>query len=138
MRAYSEDLRQAVLAAYEQHEYSQPQVAEVFGVSGATVRNWVRRKRETGSVAALPHRGGARGKLDEPVAARGRAIVQENNSVLLRELCEQVRREFRHRVSEATMCRLLQALGLARKKERCTPVSATRSASSTRARRTAH
>jgi transposase len=132
MRAYSTDLRQAVMRAYEQQGYSQPQVARIFGISAATVRNWVRRQRETGSVATLPHRGGARAKLDGRVRDRVRALVQDNTAVLLRELCEQVRREFRHRVSTATMCRVLQALGLPRKKERSTLASATRLASSRR------
>lgn len=125
MRAYSKDLRQAALEAYEQQEYSQPQVAQVFGISLATVRNWVRRKRETGSVEALPHRGGAQAKLDEQARERVRQLVRNNNAVLLSELCEQIGRECRKRVSEATMCRVVQGLGWPRKKERSTPASVT-------------
>lgn len=58
MHADSNDLRRKIVAVYESTEYSQRAVAALFGVSPATVRNLVRRKRETGSAAALPHAGG--------------------------------------------------------------------------------
>src|SRR5947209_7451723 len=48
MKPYSDDLRRKIIAAYENNDYSQQQVAKLFGVSPATVRNLVRRKRETG------------------------------------------------------------------------------------------
>jgi transposase-like protein len=55
MNPYSNDLRGKIIAAYESHDSSQREVATLFGVSPATVRNLVRRKRETGSPDALPH-----------------------------------------------------------------------------------
>ena len=58
MRPYSNDLRHRIVEAYESGEYTQDEVAELFGVCTATIRNLLRRKRETGSPDALPHAGG--------------------------------------------------------------------------------
>jgi hypothetical protein len=58
MKPYSNDLRRALVVAYENRDYSQQEVADLFGGSPATVRNIVRRKRETGTPDAKPRGGG--------------------------------------------------------------------------------
>ena len=58
MNPYSNELRGKIIAADEKNEYSHRAVAALFGVSAATVRNLVRRKREPGSADAFPHSGG--------------------------------------------------------------------------------
>lgn len=133
MRAYSNDLRRSIVAAYEKNDYSQCQVAELFGVSPATVRNLVRRQRETASTDALPPAGGKSPQLDQPARDRVRQLLAERNDLTLAELCQQVEREQQKSVSLSTLCRLLQLLGLPRKKRRSTPVSATPHGSSRRA-----
>lgn len=50
-RPYSEDLRKRVVAAVETGGLSCNQAAERFGVGISTAIGWVRRLRETGSVA---------------------------------------------------------------------------------------
>lgn len=120
MKAYSNDLRRALIAAYEHHDYSQRRVAALFGVSPATVRNLVRRKRETGTPDARPRAGGKRVTLGQPIQDRVRQLVAGQNDLTLAELCEQITQEYQTRVSVATMCRLLQRLGLPRKKRRST------------------
>jgi len=50
-RPYSMDLRERVVAAVEQGGLSRRQAASQFGVGISTAINWVRRLRETGSVA---------------------------------------------------------------------------------------
>jgi transposase len=117
MRAYSNDLRRAIVTTYETQGYSQRQVARVFGVSLATVRNYLRRQRQTGSPDALPHAGGRRATLGPRAQARVRQWVQEKNDIPLQVLCERSRGVFKHRLSRSAMCRLLQTLGLRRKKE---------------------
>ena len=133
MRPYSDDLRRSIVAAYENHDYSQRQVAELFGVSPATVRNLVRRKRETGSHDALPQAGGASPRLDQTARDRVRQLLAERNDLTLAELCQQLGQERQTSVSVPTMCRLLQLLGLPRNKRSSTPVSATPRESSRRA-----
>jgi transposase len=132
MKAYSNDLRRSIVAAYEKNDYSQGQVAKLFGVSPATVRNLVRRKRETGNPDALPHAGGKSSQLDRQAGDRVRQLLTERNDLTLAELCQQIEQEQHKSVSASTMCRLLQLLSLPRKKRRSTPVSATPRASSRR------
>lgn len=131
MKPYSNDLRSKIVAVYESTGYSQGAVAALFGVSVATVRNLVRRKRETGSTDALPHAGGKVASLDAPVRTFVQAEVQQTNDVTLAELVQRVARKHKKRVSLSTMCRVLQALGLPRKKRRSTPRSGIPLASST-------
>ena len=121
MNPYSNDLRGKIVAVYESTEYSQRAVAALFGVSPATVRNLVRRKRETGSTDAFLHSGGKAASLDAPARTFVQALVKQTNDVTLEELVQGVERKHKKRVSLSTMCRLLQALGLPRKKSRSTP-----------------
>jgi transposase len=79
MQASSNDLRRALIAAYENPDYSQQQVAELFGVSPATVRHLVRRKRDTGRPDALPRAGGKRLTLGQPIQDRLRQLVTKRN-----------------------------------------------------------
>jgi len=136
MKPYSDDLRRKIIAAYENNNYSQQQVADLFGVSPATVRNLVRRKRETGSPDALPHAGGKAPILHDQARLFVQELVKENNDLTLAELRLKVARKHKQKVSLPTLCRLLQALGLPRKKSRSTPASAIRQESSRRARST--
>lgn len=49
MKAYSQDLRERVLAAVEEGEHSQPEIADKFKIGLSTLEKWVRRQREPGS-----------------------------------------------------------------------------------------
>jgi transposase len=136
MNPYSNDLRGKIIAAYESYDSSQREVATLFGVSPATVRNLVRRKRETGSTDALPHSGGKAPSLDDSARAFVQTVVHHNHDLTLEELVQRVERKHRRKVSLATMCRVLQALGLPRKKSRSMPRKGTPPESSTPAGRT--
>jgi putative transposase len=61
-KPYSEDLRKRVVAAVE-GGLSRRQAAVQFKVGISTVVHWVRRFRETGSVAAKPMGGDRRSRL---------------------------------------------------------------------------
>ena len=52
MEAYSRDLRERVIEAYDAGRGSSRQLADVFGVSSAWIRKLLRLRRETGTVAA--------------------------------------------------------------------------------------
>lgn len=131
MKPYSNELRGKIVAAYESTGYSQQAVAALFGVSPATVRNLVRRKRETGSADALPHSGGKAPALNGKARAFGCAAVKQTTDLTLEELVGRVERRHGKKVSRSTMCRVLQALGLPREKSRSTPRSETPPGSST-------
>jgi transposase len=133
MAAYSIDLRQKILQACERRLGSQRALADLFGVSLSFVEKLLRRHRATGDIAPKPHAGGQRPYLDVAAAALVRQLVHEHTDITLEELCARVAGERGVRVSVATMCRVLQRLGLPRKKSRSTPASATPRASSKRA-----
>jgi transposase len=61
-KPYSEDLRERVVAAVE-GGLSRRKVAALFDLGISTVVNWVRRLRETGSIAAKPMGGDHRSRL---------------------------------------------------------------------------
>ena len=89
MKAYSQDLRERVIAAVEAGQQSQPEIAKTFGVSESTIDKWVKRWRDTGSVAALPFAGGRQRTL-KGVTTVIRAEVKQQPDVTLDELCERV------------------------------------------------
>jgi transposase len=86
MRAYSDDLRERIVAAVEQGDYSIRSVARLFAVSVSCVVRLLQRKRRTGSVRPAPHAGGPTPKLDAAAHARLRALVRDQPDATLAEL----------------------------------------------------
>jgi len=125
MKPYSNDLRHRIVAAYETGDYSQDEIAELFGVCQKTVSNFVRRKDETGSPDRLPRGGGRQPQLHDQARQFIAKMVEENSHVRLAHLCQRVDERFDKKVSQSTMCRVLEALDLPRKKRRSTLRSAT-------------
>ena len=125
MKAYSTDLRQKIVDAYDAGRGTQREVAELFGVSRATVQNILHRRRTTGSVAPFPHGGGRRLSLDTEARAFVDQLVREQPDATLEELCEAVDERMGIRVSIATMWLTLKRMGLSLKKSRSTQMSAT-------------
>jgi transposase len=133
MKAYSLDLRQKILRAYDQRLGSQRAVAALFGVSQSFVEKLLRRRRTTGTIAPRPHAGGRRALCDEAALTVVRRLVHEQPDATLAELCERLFAQRGLRVSVPTMGRLVIALRLPRKKSRSTPANGTPSGSSRRA-----
>jgi len=123
--AYSQDLRERVIAAVCGKQQSLEQIAQTFGVSPATVDNWARRWRETGSAAALPWAGGVKRSL-RASAGIIRAEVRKQPDATLEELCERVEAANGVRANPSMMCRELARLDLPLKKRRFTTANATR------------
>ena len=136
MAAYSIDVRHKILQAYERRLGSPRALAHLFGVSLAFVEQVLRQHRTTGSIAPKPHTGGRRALLEEAIHLLLRQLVRDDPDLTLHELCTRIAAETGVRVSVPTMCRILQRLGLPRKKSRSTRRSVTRRASSKRGRAT--
>ena len=116
MRAYSLDLRQKIVQAYDRRVSSQGQVAQTFGVSLSFVEKLLRRWRTTGDISPLPHGGGGQRACDEQAQAVVSGLVKEQPDATLEELCKGLHEEQGIWVSVATMCTELKRLGLRRKK----------------------
>jgi transposase len=114
MQAYSMDLRQRVVAACDARDGTREQIARRFSVSVSWVRDLLRRRRETGSIAPKPRGGGRASAFDEAAAARLREAVRADDDATLGELAE---------AAGVACCpsavhRALKRLGVTRKKSR--------------------
>ena len=116
--AYSLDLRERVVAAAQAERLTQPELARRFRVSETTVYNWLRRVRETGSVAARPHGGGQDPSVDARGAVVLRELVRAQNDRTLAELIELYHERTSVRLSLSALWRALGRLELSRKKRR--------------------
>jgi transposase len=116
MKAYSMDLRKRVVQAVDSKEGTHKEIAKTFRVSKAFLEKLLKRRRESGSIEALPHGGGQVPLLNENKESLIANWVEEDNDATLEELCEYLENKTKLRVSISTMCRVLQRLELRRKK----------------------
>ena len=86
MRAYSNDLRERIVAAVERGEHSIRQIAHLFAVSTSCIVRLLQRKRRTGSVRPEPHAGVRPRKLDAAAEARLLELVRAQPDATLAEL----------------------------------------------------
>jgi len=84
MKAYSIDMRQRVVAAYDAREGTHEQVAARFAVSVSWVRKLLRQRRATGSIGPRPHGGGHPPAFDAPADARLRQAVRDDSDATWR------------------------------------------------------
>lgn len=112
MRAYSNDLRERIVAVVERGEYSIRQIAHLFSVSLSCVVRLLQRWRRTGSVQPKPHRGAAR-KLDAAADARLLELVRQQPDATLAELRDRLGVP----CSLMTIARALQRHRISRKKK---------------------
>ena len=121
---YSLDLRRKVIQACESQDQSQRAVAEFFGVSLSFVEGLLRRMRRSGELVPPRRRPGPRVKIDLMACEQIQAWLQERPDLTLAELAERLQARGAAAVSTPTLCRVLQRLGLRRKKRRSTPANA--------------
>ena len=118
MQAYSLDLRQRVVEAYENGMETILEVAGRFEVSESFIKKLLRRKRMTGTIAPIGHRGGQPKRLSDKDRKWLHKAVSAQPDVTLGELRERLLREKNLSASVPTICRELRALNLRRKKSR--------------------
>ena len=118
MQAYSLDLRERVVSAYEKGTSTLAKIAAQFSVGQTFVKKMLRQKRAVGSLERLPQRAGAKKKLSDSHRQWLARHVRAEPDSTLGELQEQLGEETNVEVSLATVCRELRALRLLRKKSR--------------------
>jgi transposase len=119
MKAYSSDLRQRILRAVDQG-HRQAEIAAAFQVSVATIKRYLKLRRETGQVTIKPipgrpptKRAALEAELPEQLAT--------HRDVTLEEHCRIFQATHGQRVSRDTMRRATLRLGWTRKKNRWWP-----------------
>jgi transposase len=115
-KPYSMDLRERVVAAVEGEGLSRRQAAERFGVGISTAINWVRRRRETGSVAPGKIGGYRPKKLSGPWRVWLIARCQEKDFTLRSLVSELAERGLK--VDYRSVWEFVRAEGLSYKKRR--------------------
>ena len=111
MKPYSLDLREKIVSAIEKGDSSVRKVALRFGVGKNFVQKLVTQKRTQGHL--LPGKQG--GSMVSPIMkykAQLMAIFEKQNDATLAEYCELLFDETGLWVSQSTMCRTFQRLGL--------------------------
>ena len=116
MQAYSLDLRQRVVRAYEDGGDSIAEVAEQFGVSLGFVKKMLRQWRATGDLTPKPHGGGKPTSLSAALRQKLRGKVRTQSDITLVELQDFLVAEEHKSVHVATISRALARLDLPRKK----------------------
>jgi transposase len=114
--AYSVDLRERVVRAFEVGDLTDEEVAEIFGIGEATVHRWKRLKREKGSLAPRQHRSGNPATIGPERWDLIRQIVKDEPDLTIQEIADEFWRRSGKQVSRSAMCRTLIKLGLTRKK----------------------
>lgn len=115
--AYSQDLRDRVLAAFDRG-LTGSQIADLFQVSEAWANRCRQVRRETGRTTPLPTGGRRHAKIDRQHLAE---LVREHPDATLKQL----RDLLGVRCAESAICVALKKLGLSYKKRRSTPRSRT-------------
>ena len=119
MKAYSQDLREKVLRAVDQG-YPREEIVKLLGVSLATIKRYLKQRRETGTVApkAIPGRPPKKlGLLQTELVAQLRA----HDDLRLEDHCQLWEQTHGVKVSTATMSRAIKRVGWTRKKRRWRP-----------------
>jgi transposase len=116
MQAYSLDLRQRVVTAYEQGRDSIATVAERFSVSVGFVKKMLSLSRTTGELAPRGHGGGRRARLTPKQRQLLGRKVRARNDISLAELQSILEEQEGVTVHVSTICRALAQLDLPHKK----------------------
>lgn len=119
MKAYSVDLREKVLGAVDQG-YPREEIIKLLGVSRATIKRYLKQRRETGLVApkAIPGRTPKKlGLLKAELAAQ----LQAHDDLQLEDQCRLWEQTHGVHVSTSTMSEAINRIGWTRKKRRWVP-----------------
>ena len=125
MNAYSKDLRIKALGALDRG-MPRKEAASTFGVSLATLKRWLKRRREGEDIAPKPSPGRTPRVLATP--EQWRALweqLEANYDATLARHCELWEDETGVAVSVATMSRAVRRLGRTFKKSRWWPPNGT-------------
>jgi transposase len=125
MQAYSLDFRQKIVSAYENGLETIFEVAERFEVSPSFIKKMLARKRSTGDVKPVGHRGGQPKRLSDEHRKWLLKTVLSQPDITLVQLQERLEQQQNVSVSVPTLSRELRGLNLRRKKSRWSLVNET-------------
>jgi transposase len=115
MRAYAQEVRQQVLRAIDEGT-PRAEIIERFHVSRATMKRYLKQRRQTGNVLPRPIPG--RPPRKKAALLMGvQALLEAHPEASQREYCQRWEAEYGMRVSRTSMSRAIHALGWLRTKK---------------------
>lgn len=108
MQPLSNDLRERILKAIDNHEGSRRKLAARFCVNPSTITRLLQLRRQTGSFDPRPHAGGVTPTLDQDALERLRKLVEATPDATL----EALKQAMGVTGSRMIICRALQKLDL--------------------------
>jgi len=121
MATLSLDIRQRILARYDEGHDTREMVAKRFCVSLGMVKKLIQQRRRIGAIGPLHSRAGRKPTITLRHKDRMRAIIQQRSDTTLAEF----RTALRLRCSLTAIHKALAAMGMTYKKRHCGPVSRT-------------
>jgi transposase len=120
-RPISLDLRQRILASYDQNEGTREKIAQRFRVSLGMVKKLLQQRRHSGDIACRYHRCGRRPGIVAVHRQKLRELLSQKPDLTLEEL----RRATQLNCTVQAVHYVLEKMGLTYKKRRSVPVSKT-------------
>jgi transposase len=118
-RPISLDLRQRILASYDQNEGNREEIAQRFRVSLGMVKKLLQQRRQTGEIACRYDRCGRKPKIVAGHRQQLRALLSRKPDLTLEEL----RRAAQLDCTIQAIHYVLEGMGLTYKKRRSAPVN---------------
>lgn len=115
------EIRERVVEVVEREGLTIAEAAERFQVGTASVKRWLRRARESGSVAPDPMGGLRVVWIGADERAQLLEVVEAMADATLDELAEEYNTRHQTSVSRSALLRALQRFGITRKKSRSAP-----------------
>jgi transposase len=115
MKAYSEDLRERVIAAWQEGK-TQAWISETYRISSTSIKRYIARYKATGNVSASVQRR-QEPRISGAYEPQLRALVAREPLAKLDWYCAQWESETGIIVSIKTMSRMLVRLGLRQKND---------------------
>ncbi|MCP3930949.1 MAG: hypothetical protein GY705_17835, partial [Bacteroidetes bacterium] len=113
------DVRKKVVDAYEQSDNSIDKIAQIHSVSPASLKNWIKQKRNTGSLEPqIPKRLGRKPVLDQDDRDFIKNILSKNPSISTGDIKSLLAEERKKNVSLETIRKTLIDMGYAYKNKR--------------------
>jgi len=120
-RPISLDLRQRILASYDENEGTREEIAQRFRVSLGMVKKLLQQRRQTGNIACRYDRCGRKPKIVAGHRQQLRALLSRKPDLTLEEL----RRAAQLDCTVQAIHYVLEGMGLTYKKRRSGPVNKT-------------
>ncbi len=114
--AYSLDMRNKVIKAYDDGDLTQEEVSNLFNIGTSTLKRWLKKYRETGNLFPNYENQGRRAKIDSRGLTTIKQAIEKDNSITLEDLSNIYFKKHKIKVGRSILSRALIKLNLRRKK----------------------